>query len=180
MFKYNILIDDNDYIEFNKFVSFEAPMSKKTRRNSRIFLSVAMALLALILMAFDGFSYYSWGTAFIFGLGIVLFNIIVGPFSKLIIKLNVKSFSKSQKKPYTPKCVMEFNEDSFFEITDDTKTESTYSALECISVVKDKYIYLHIDRLRAYIVPFAAFESADEAKTFLNFLETKAEVKYYN
>lgn len=180
MFKYHIVLNDEDYYEFNKFVSFCHPQGKKNQKNARIFFSIMMALIALIIMIFEGFSYYSYGTAFVFCLAIVLFNITVAPLSKLIVKLNIKSFSKSLKRPYTQDYVMEFNDESFFEITDDSKTESLYSALESISVINNKYIYLHIDRLRAYIVPVTVFSCPDECNEFLAFLSNKSRTEYYN
>lgn len=76
------------------------------------------------------------------------------------------------KKPYTPEATIEFYDDFFKEITPDSKTEVSYTAIDKIYVVMNSYVFIFIDSIRGYIVPFASFRNAEEEKDFLVFLGT--------
>ena len=65
------------------------------------------------------------------------------------------------------------NEDRFVEMTPDNKTEHTYSAIERVSIVDDKVIYIHINNVMSYMLPFSCFESKGQYDDFFRFLKTK-------
>lgn len=68
---------------------------------------------------------------------------------------------------------MEFCDDCFTEITDEAKTEVKYSAVERISIISGKVIYIHINKLMAYIIPIYSFESKEQYSSFISFIKTK-------
>ena len=74
---------------------------------------------------------------------------------------------------YSPVSDMEFYDESFIETTPENKTEQKYSAIERISVITDKVIYIHINTVMAYILPIYCFESKEQYAEFLEFIKTK-------
>ena len=82
--------------------------------------------------------------------------------------------------PYSQSSVREFFENSFTESTDTNKTEHTYSAIEKICVIGEKYVFIYISSVSGYIIPFPAFDSFKQRGEFLEFIKGKcSEIKYY-
>lgn len=74
---------------------------------------------------------------------------------------------------YSPESVIEFYEDSFKETTPDNITEQKYSAIERISVVDGKMIYIHTNNILAYMLPISSFSSNEQYNDFFDFIKTK-------
>ena len=83
---------------------------------------------------------------------------------------------KSGKMGYSPNAVMEFYDEIFVETTPENRTEQSYSAVERVSVVEDRTIYIHINNVMAYILPVTAFESKEQYDSFLSFIRTKCAI----
>ena len=74
---------------------------------------------------------------------------------------------------YSPVSEMEFYDESFIEITSDNKTEQKYSAIERVSVITDKVVYIHVNNVMSYILPLSCFESKEQYNNFLDFVRSK-------
>ena len=74
---------------------------------------------------------------------------------------------------YSPVSEIEFYDESFIELTPDNKTEQKYSAVERVSVLSDKVIYIHVNNVMSYILPSSCFESKEKYDDFLNFVRSK-------
>ena len=74
---------------------------------------------------------------------------------------------------YYPVSEMEFYDESFMEITPDNKTEQKYSAIERVSVITDKVVYIHVNNVMSYILPLSCFESKEQYNNFLDFVRSK-------
>ena len=59
------------------------------------------------------------------------------------------------------------------ETTPDNKTEQKYSVIERISVVDNKVVYIHVNNIMSYILPFSCFESKEQYNEFFEFIKTK-------
>lgn len=80
---------------------------------------------------------------------------------------------KSGKMGYSPVAVLEFYQDSFVEITPENKTEQKYTAIERISIVDNKILYLHVNNVMAYMLPLSCFAGKEQYDAFLEFMATK-------
>ena len=105
-----------------------------------------------------------------------LFQLFANRFFLLSLKFQIKAMKKSGKMPYSAEAVMEFGEKTFTETTPENKSELKYSSIERVSIVGGKLIYIHINNLMAYLLPFEAFESVDEYNRFFDFIKTKVDV----
>lgn len=74
---------------------------------------------------------------------------------------------------YWPESVIEFWEERFIETTPDNKTEQKYSAIERVSIVDNKMIYIHINSLMSYMLPLTCFESKEQYYNFIHFINAK-------
>ena len=179
-FKFDISLCDEDYYDFNKFVALKSYYGKKQTITMQIIIGVIF-LIAIAANLFAGsFSKESIvGMLPLLLLGVVL-ELLLIPYFKLVIKLNIRSMKKRGKLAYSKESVLEFSDDGFREETPEQKSENKYSAIERISVIENKNIYIHSNNILGYIVPFSCFKDSEDAKEFLEFLKLKCEkIKYY-
>ena len=71
---------------------------------------------------------------------------------------------------YSPSSVLEFYEDRFIETTEEKRTEQKYSAVERISIVDNKMIYIHVNNIMSYMLPLSCFESKEQYDCFFDFI----------
>ena len=172
-FKFDITLTDSDYLDYNLFHQNKSPYGKKQINSMGWLLLGIFVGIMFIALFVGGFSKDS----FINTIPIVISFVLIRVFLKKILSLSTKKYVKLLKKTgkmgYSPKSVLEFYDDYFVEITPDEKTERKYSALERISVVENKVVYLHVNNVMAYILPMSAFESLEQYYFFMSFIKTK-------
>lgn len=173
LFKFDIKINDHDYLEYNNFVILKSNYGKKQLTSFRIIMAALLAVWILFLLYNGGFSKDAFINIIPQVVLLVLFQVVLTPFFKFVMKGTVKRLIKNGKKAYSPNSVMEFYDNDFKEITDDNETKQKYTAIDRVSIIEGKNIYIHINSLMAYILPFACFESDEQRQAFIEFLKTK-------
>ena len=175
-FKFNVRLTDKDYLDYNAFWLLKSPYGKmqvsKVRKMIYVIFSVG-ALLILLLTGMSIPSYISIGALVVL---CALFQLFANKFFMLSLKFQIKTMKKSGKMPYSAEAVMEFYENTFTETTPENKSELKYSVIERVSIVGGKIVYIHINNLMAYLLPFEAFENVDEYNRFFDFIKTKVNV----
>ena len=169
-FCFNVRLTDEDYLLFNEFAAKHSPITKKTALMSKILVAVIFIIGAADIFISQGVNPVSVAAALVF---VVLFIILALAFDKIngiIIKLQVRAILKKDKKPYSPESVLEFYDDLFREIAPDNKSEMNYTAIDKISVIRGRYIFIFIDSVRGYLLPFTCFDNGAEEKEFIAFL----------
>lgn len=175
LFKFNVTLSDKDYLDYNAFWMTRSHYGKKSMvgvRNLFIILAVVLALLVFIR---DGFSPSSIITAIVYFVVVGLMTVLYKPFCVLILKAQIKSMKKQGKLAYSPVSEMEFYEEYFAETTPENKTEQKYSAIERVSILSDRTMYIHVNNVMSYILPSPAFEFEEQYNKFLAFIKTKCE-----
>lgn len=168
-YQFQITLTDEDYLNYNLFYALRSPYAAKTNKRVRVFFSLLMIVTALALLISDGLRYGSLFAASVVLALVLVYNLrykrsIVNAYRNLI-----KRNKKNGKVAYTPKSTLELGEDFLVETSPDNKTEQKYSSIERISVIKDRYVYLHINHLMAYIIPMTSFASNEEYQSFFEF-----------
>lgn len=172
-FRFNVNVNDQDYLDYNTFWMLRSPYGKKQIKTFRITIVVLFAIFILISLFSGQFTVDAlWGVIPIL---IVLFiaQMFLTKFLAWSLKGQIKTLKKSGKMGYSPNSIIEFSEDSFFETTPDNKTEHNYSAIERISVVDNKMMYIHVNNVMSYMLPLSCFETKEQYDEFLEFLKTK-------
>ena len=142
-FKFNVITNDQDYLDFNEFHMLRSPYGKKQTAAVRIVVTVIISVFILAFLIDSGFTQGAFVGVVPLVAILVLFEVF---FNKLMvgsIKTQIKTMKKRGKMTYTPEAVLEFSEDTFTETSADMKTERKYSTVERISVVDNKMIYIH-------------------------------------
>ena len=180
LFQLNINLSEDDYLDFNKFHSFESMHGKKLINKTRIFFVLAMIILAALFLLVMGLTTFSITYAAL----LLLFTLLYMVFFKKILTRNVKTQIKRLKKvgklPFDPVSTFEFHEDKMVEITALQRTEQSYSIFERICVVKDRYVLLYKSSVGAYILPVSQIKEQLNQEDFIEFLAKKCtNVEYY-
>ena len=180
LFQLNIHLNEDDYLDFNKFHSLESTYGQKLMKKSRIFFILAMVFLATLVILVLGWTTFS----VIYSAVLLLFTLLYMLFFKKIltrnIKVQIKRLKKVGKLPFDPVSTLEFYEDKMVEITASRRTEQAYNIFERVCVVQDRYILLYHSSVAAYILPVTQINAQLNQKEFVDFLSTKcANVAYY-
>ena len=116
-YRFNVTINEKDYLDYNKFWQFRSPYGKKQIRNIRIYILILFVLYALYHFFKTGFSADGVLSVLPMLLLALFFQIFLKGFFSLVLNLHVKSLKKRGKPGYSPESVMEFFENGFREIT---------------------------------------------------------------
>ena len=175
-FKFNVHLTDADYLDYNVFGTIKSPYGRKQMRTFRILIAAGILLFSLFILIRDRFTLAAFISASAQWVLLSVIELLMNPFFTWILKSHIKSLKKHGKMGYSPDSEMEFFEDYFVETTPENKTEQAYTAIERISILKGKVIYIHVNSVMAYIVPFSVFDTKEQETAFLTFLGTKCAV----
>jgi hypothetical protein len=167
-FQFQISLNEDDYFQFNKFHLFQSPYGSKRSYRGVTLAGVIFLVIAFLLTLLKGFT----TRAVVEAIPILLFSLLLffyKPYLLFVLKAHIDRQKKKGKVAFSPKASMEFYEDHLVETTEENRTEQKYVSVERISVVKERYVYLHTNNIMAYIIPMAAFASKEEYDSFLAF-----------
>ena len=180
LFRLNIQLNEDDYLAFNHFHSFESTHGKKLVQKSRNLFIIAMVVLAALFLLVIGLTKFS----LIYATLLLLFTVLYAVFFKRILtrnlKVQIERLKKTGKLPFDPASTLEFSEDRMVEITASSRTEQNYSIIERVCIVNDRYILLYKSSVNAYILPIQQIREQVNQEDFIAFLSGKcANVEYY-
>ncbi|MDD6145629.1 MAG: YcxB family protein [Oscillospiraceae bacterium] len=172
-FEFHVSLNDQDYLDYNIFCMMQSHNGKKQLKTFQILFTIIAAIVIFMLLFVDDLSQ----EAVLTNMVVVILSLLVVIFLPKIfttsLKRSIKSMKKSGKLAYEPESTLQFSEDSFIDISLDSKSEIKYSAIERISIVDNKTIYLHINSVQASILPLSCFESEEQYRAFYEFIKTK-------
>ena len=171
-FSFSITLTDEDYFEFNKFHSLESHYGAKKLPWLRWLVVVLWCIIIIPVCFVGGLDLHLLILSLVMLVLLVCYNLFWRQLVSWSIKSNIKHLKKKGKLAYSPFSTLEFDEDLIVETTDNLRAEQKYSAIERVSVVEGRYIYIHNSNLGAYIIPMSAFSDQSEYESFLDFLAT--------
>lgn len=169
-YRFEVYLNDNDYIAYNQFYMVNSKQGKNNIANLRIILSVVLGLVIAILVIAKGFTLETVIDVLPYVIALVLFHIFIKRYFALSAKIIVNNAKKNGKAAYSPHAVLEFYDDYFVSIDDYSRTEQKYSVIEAVSVIRGKYVYIHLNSVASQIITYSAFESEEQYKDFLYFM----------
>jgi len=172
-FQFNINVSDDDYFEYNRFWMLRSHYGKKQITAFRIVIAVIMGVYILISLYGGNFTFDSFIGIIPMAILLIIFELLLSTLFVSFLRCHLKSLKKKGKMGYSPSSVIEFYEDVFIETTPDNKTEQKYLAIERVSVVDNKVIYIHVNNIMSYILPFSCFESEAQYNEFFEFIKIK-------
>ena len=177
LYRFETKTTDKDYYEFNKYHTTDSPDVKKSGLIGKLYLPIIF-LIMFIYYIIRGDDWYSLSfSLIIFSIISVVWFFSLKPLSLLFLKLHIKFMKKNGKLPYSNFAILEFYDDYFVEITENTKTEIKYDAIFKVRVNEQKAIYIYQNAVLAYIIPFDVFYSSVARDEFLDFIHQKMNKK---
>ena len=173
LFKFNINLSDQDYLDYNIFWMIKSPYGKKQLTKYRIIIAVFFLIISFLSLFGGGFSGEAFLSLIPLAIVFLFIQLTFNYFLTRSLKSQLKTLKKNGKMGYSAMAQMEFNEDSFVELTANNKTEQQYSSIERISVIDGKTVYIHVNNVMAYLLPISCFESKAQYDKFLEFIKTK-------
>lgn len=173
LYKFNIKMTDEDYLEFNKFWMLKSHYGKKQILSLRLIILVILLVFCLISLYGGNFSTEAFIGIIPTIMLLVLFQLCIKPFFAIAFKSTIKNMKKSGKMPYSANSVIEFYEDKFIEITDENEIKQKYSSIERVSIISGKFIYIHINNVMAHTLPWCCFDSDKQREDFVEFIKVK-------
>ena len=175
-FQFDIRLDDKDYLEYNLFWMLRSHYGKRHTVMMRTVVAVLCVVFMLFVLCRGQFTADSFLAILPMAIFLLLFEVLFSAFYGWVLKAHLRSLKTKGKMGFSPLSSITFYDDRFVEITTDNKTEQTYAAIERISVVDHTVLYIHVNNLMSYIVPFSCFESDEQREAFLAFLQSKGAV----
>ena len=180
-FNFDVKLTDEDYFTFNEFHAKHSSMGKKTTLFAKVVSSLIFLIGAAFILINGGINPPTVTAAVVLLAGAVGCFLSFNKLHSKIFRLQLKALMKKEKMPYTPDSVMEFYDDCFKEISPENKSETVYTALEKVSVLRNRYVYLFLDGMRGYIIPVDCFSGIDQQEEFIGFLKEKGcAVEYFD
>lgn len=172
-FQFFVNLTEQDYVDYNFFVSMKSPYGKSQRQNLRISIAtVFLALISLLFLIFD-ISIFTVLFSVLLIIGLILFQIFFHRYILYCVKVQIETIKKTGKISYSPFSTLEFYDDYFIENTSENITQQKYSSIERVSIVENKIIYIHINSVMSFIIPISCFVSNEQLNSFIDFLKTK-------
>ncbi len=175
-FKFDINLTDKYYLDYNIFWNLRSPYGKKQILKMRLGLTALFCILSLLSLFGGGFSRDAFIGIIPYWIVFAAVQLVFTLFFKWTLGEYLKSLKKKGKMGYSPISTIEFFEEHFAETTPENKTEQKYTSIERISILRGNVIYIHVNNVMSYILPFSCFEDEAQKESFLAFLGTKCAV----
>jgi len=89
------------------------------------------------------------------------------------LKTTIKLKKKDGKLPYGKNVLILFDEDFFYETTNEAEMKIKYSSIEK-TAIGNSAIYIFIGAMQAFIIPLSVFETEKQKSAFLAFVNSKS------
>lgn len=172
-FKFDIKINEEDFYKFNEFVILRSPYGKKSMRALRLAIVIMLGLFSAMSFVMNG---VTKGTLIALGATAVLiliFQIALNPVMKRTLRKQIKNMNSMGKPGYCESSVMEVYDDHFIDNQDDGEHKVRFASVERVSIIKDKFVYIHVNSATGYIIKRDVFESDEQYSEFEAFLAEK-------
>ena len=173
-FGFDVSLTDADYYEFNRFHMRDTKGGRKLSLVTYVILAIIFVLVSAATLLQYGFKLDSFIYIAIWLVAVIVVSLTLDPLiTPLILRLTITMMKKSGKLPYEKASRLEFFDDCFTEIGENTKNEVMYAGIEQVLVSKANAIYIYVSGSTAYILPASVFSSDDEREEFKQFIKAK-------
>ena len=159
--RFNIELDDEDYINFNTFLVFNTKEGQKQVLKGRL-IGPAISLLIMIVLVLAKADKWLIITELCFLTVFAIVTFLLYPKTiKKSLRKHILAMKKDGKLPYEAESTLEFREDEIFEIRHDGERHIPYSDIISIGEEED-YIYLRKGVQEALVLPKRCLEGRSD------------------
>ena len=175
LYQFHTVMTEKGYYEFNKYHLVDSPEMKKNLLRWKLYVPCLFVLLLLSYYLRGEEWYYIGVVSIFYALISLAWFFLVKPMILLYLKCYLKRMKKKGKLLYSKNATLDFYEDYFVEVTEETKTEVKYQAVLKVRINEPYGVYIYHNAVLAYIIPFDAFKNEEERQEFLAFIHRKTE-----
>ncbi len=172
-YKFNINITDEDYYKYNEFVILRSPYGKKSMLSLRLAIVIMLGMFTVMSFVMNGVTKGTLIALIPTAALIIIMQLVLNPVMKSTLKKQLKTLKETGKPAFSPQSVVEVYDDHFFETHADGEHKVRFASVERVSVIGEKYIYIHVNSSMGYIFPRESFESEAQYGEFEAFLSER-------
>lgn len=151
--KYNISINDDDYLKFNIFYAYQSKGGKRSIRITQLVLPIfSVVFLSIFLLFSSDYAFILTEAVLLSALSVFWFFHAPKLLEKNVRK-QLERLKKSGKLPYHPSSEIEFQDFRMVERYDQGEFRLDYADIENIYFENDS-IYVFYTALQAFIIPY--------------------------
>ncbi|MCL2356455.1 MAG: YcxB family protein [Defluviitaleaceae bacterium] len=173
-YEFEFQMTEADFLDYNEFHFNNTPRAK--------LLMAALTVIPLLTGAavFWIVFYLLGSSSFVFlpaVITVVLLSVMVYQLIFLSrthrrnVKKQLKAMSTQGKLPYAENIRMQFDDEFIREFNERGETKTLYSSVDKIG--EGKGVYIYTNAVQAYAIPLSAFESEEQRKNFITFMNAK-------
>ena len=174
-FAFHITTTEKDYWEYNTFMAFRSPYVRRTNIWRRSLFVAVFLLFSLSYFLVWGFTVDALLRFIPYALILGILALFIRPLNLLSLKMYMNKLKRQEKPLYSPHSDIVFYEDRLEETTPVGKHEYIYTAIDRISVMRNRTVYIHANRAIGYILPLSCFASEEEQAAFIVFIKEKCD-----
>lgn len=164
--KFDIQLDDEDYVNFNIFHMFHSNYGKKSILLGRLMM-FCFSCVAILIMIMAGAERGLLLTESVVLLIVSIVHFIYYPkMAKKKIRKQIYKIKEEGALPYNSKETVEFNNTEIIEVSPKEVLRTNYTEITAFHL-SDEYMYLYKDALRAIIIPYRCLGNRKEELTDL-------------
>lgn len=171
MYKYNITLNDDDYLQFNQYSLLNSRSGKRVLMRYRL-LAPLLYFSIIVITLTDADFYTILSETITMAILSIIWIVVCKRVLLLSSKMSIKRKRKEGELPYNREAKLIFDDEYIYDITPDSETRRKYSSIEKVCEA-EKAIYIYINSSRGYILPLTAFSEEAEKQKFLQFLNLK-------
>ncbi len=173
MYEFQIHLTEQDYDEFNDHYLMHSPLNRRTVHIIRLLVPLAFACV-LVFYALQGEDLTGLIVrGVLFAIVSVVLGYAVWPIQRSVMRHGIRTMKKRGTLPFDEEAVVRFDADAVTQTTSNAESKMKYERIERVETGKTA-VYLFINAVQAYIIPFTAFSPDAQREDFLAFIREKA------
>lgn len=170
--KYHIELDDEDYIEFNTFLTYNTKAGQAAITRGR-FLGLAIsALVMLILFVAQADKFLIIVEACMLAVFSIAVYVLYPKSVKKMLRKRIMKMKEEGKLAYVPESDLDFREDEIFEVRPDGERHIKYDSVMSVEET-EQYVYVRLGVQEALVLPKRCL--GNSAGDLVEFLKTKVQ-----
>ncbi|MCL2563022.1 MAG: YcxB family protein [Oscillospiraceae bacterium] len=169
-YQFEYKLTEEDYLDFNVFRLHKS----KNNPTGISWIGLMILLLLSMVMISQGNYRLLWLSLGLLILWVLIKVVTSRRYGRFSIKKQIQSIAEDGKLPFGKDNIVSFHEDFVFEIADGNESKTIYENLEKVAVGENA-IYIYMNAIQAFILPFSIFETEVQRNEFLTFIKQKAQ-----
>lgn len=159
--KYQITLNDDDYLQYNIFYTCRTPSGKRALRTSQLFIPIFSVIFILMLLISGARPYFILTAVIFLSLLFVSSYLRTPKILEKNLRKSLKRMQKDGKLPYHARAEIEFQDTIITERYEQGEFRLKYEDIDHIYFEKD-YLYIFFTAMQALVIPYRCLGAEKE------------------